>query len=204
MISTKFTKEETLFLKGWLKRAGYNQALIAVHLAEKAHAGLTRKSGEPSISHPIRITNALLSLNIDDETILAVAVLHDVLEDTDLTRDDLLKHFNKEIVDAVDLLTKKEGLSEEEYYANICTNPCASIVKIADRCHNVSTMYFFTREKTLSYIEETEEYIIPLCSDVSNNYPYLSNYVYSMKYHIESILETSKRFLYEDLEIKDR
>lgn len=195
MISSRFTNKEILFLKGWLKGRNFNKALKAIHIAEKGHIGLKRKSGEPFISHPIRIANALVSLGVEDEKILAIAILHDILEDTDLTKEDLLEDFDEDVVEAVELLTKKENLSLEDYYTNIFFNPRACVVKIADRCHNVSTMYFFNEEKTRNYINETELYVIPLCSEVSNNYPYLSNYIYSMKYHIESILETTKHFL---------
>lgn len=195
MISSKFTNKEILFLKGWLKGRGFNDALKAIHIAERAHIDLKRKSGEPFISHPIRIANALVSLGVEDEKTLTIAILHDILEDTDVTKEYLLEKFSEDVVEAIELLTKTENLTLEDYYKNIFSNPRACVVKIADRCHNVSTMYFFSEEKTANYIKETEFYIIPLCSAISNNYPYLSNYIYSMKYHIESILETTKYFL---------
>lgn len=195
MISSKFANKEILFLKGYLKGRGFNSALKAINLAETAHMDVLRKSGEPFVSHPIRIANALVSLGVDDEKILIVAILHDILEDTNVTREELLDTFKEDIVDSIELLTKQEGMTLDCYYENIHLNPTASIVKIADRCHNVSTMYFFNEQKTRMYIEETEKYIIPLCSFVSNNYPELSNYAYYMKYHIESILETTKHFI---------
>lgn len=195
MISSKFTNKEILFLKGWLKGRNFNQALKAIHLAEKWHIHYKRKSGEPFISHPIRIANALVSLGVEDEKILTVAILHDVLEDTDISKEELSNNFDEDVVEAIELLTKKENVNLENYYRNIFFNPRACVVKIADRCHNVSTMYFFNEEKTRNYINETELYIIPLCSAISNNYPHLSNYIYLMKYHIESILETTKYFL---------
>lgn len=195
MISSKFTNKEILFLKGYLKGKGFNDALKAINLAETAHSTVLRKSGEPFVSHPIRIANALVSLGVDDEKILIVAILHDILEDTNITREELLDIFNDDIVTSIELLTKQEGMTLDCYYENIHLNPNASIVKIADRCHNVSTMYFFDEAKTRMYIDETEKYIIPLCSFVSNRYPELSNYSYYMKYHIESILETTKHFI---------
>lgn len=195
MISSRFTNKEILFLKGYLKGKGFNNALKAINLAETAHFNAKRKSGEPFISHPIRIANALVSLGVEDENILIISILHDILEDTDISREELLDIFNDKIVDSIELLTKQEGITLDYYYENIQLNPEASIVKIADRCHNVSTMYFFDENKTKMYIEETEKYIIPLCSFVSNKYPELSNYAYYMKYHIESIIETTKHFM---------
>lgn len=195
MISSKFTNKEILFLKGYLKGRGFNNALKAIHLAETAHSNIKRKSGEPFVSHPIRIANALVSLGVNDEKILIIAILHDILEDTQVTREELLDIFDSDVVDGIELLTKQEGMTLDYYYESIYLNPKSSIVKIADRCHNVSTMYFFDENKTRLYIEETEKYIIPLCSFVSNKYPELSNYAYYMKYHIESILETTKHFI---------
>lgn len=195
MISSKFTNKEVLFLKGYLKGKGFNRAIRAIDLAETAHFNEKRKSGEPFISHPIRIANALVSLGVDDEDIIIIAILHDIIEDTDTTREDLLNDFSKEIVNSIELLTKKDGITLDSYYENIRLNPKSSIVKIADRCHNVSTMYFFNKNKIYKYINETEKYVVPLCSFVSNKYPELSNYAYYMKYHIESILETTKYFI---------
>ena len=60
MISSKFTNKEILFLKGYLKGKGFNDALKAINLAETAHSNELRKSGEPFVSHPIRIANAFL------------------------------------------------------------------------------------------------------------------------------------------------
>lgn len=195
MISSRFTNKEILFLKGYLKGKGFNNALKAINLAETAHFDAKRKSGEPFISHPIRIANALVSLGVEDENILIISILHDILEDTYISREELLDIFDEKIVCSIELLTKQEGITLKCYYENIQLNPEASIVKIADRCHNVSTMYFFDETKTKMYIEETEKYIIPLCSFVSNKYPELSNYAYYMKYHIESIIETTKHFM---------
>ena len=195
MISSIFTNKEVLFLKGYLNGKNFNRALKAINIAEEYHAKMYRRSGEPFVSHPIRIANALVSLGVDDENILIVSILHDVLEDTLITREELLEIFSEDIVQSIELLTKQKGLDNDCYYENIRLNPISSIVKIADRCHNVSTMYFFDENKIKLYIEETEKYIIPLCSFVSNKYPELSNYAYYMKYHIESILETTKYFI---------
>ena len=195
MIGGLFKTEEILFLKGYLKGLGYNNAIKAITIAENYHSGAKRKSSEPYISHPIRIANALISLGLTDEKIIIATILHDVLEDTDMTEFELLTIFDKEVVDIIKLLTKDKNYNNDDYYKAIGKNKYASIVKIADRCHNVSTMYFFNEDKIKKYIEETEKYILPLCSLVCNNFPEVSNEIYYMKYHLESILETSKFFL---------
>lgn len=195
MVSTIFKNEEILFLKGYLKGKGFNEAIKSLNLAEKLHYGVTRKSGEPYISHPCRIANAIISLGINDEDIICAVLLHDILEDTDITESQLLEKFNKEVVEIVKLVTKVEGVSTSKYYEDISKNYKASIVKMADRCHNVSTMYYFDLKKMEEYIIETEERVLPLCSIVSNENPILANPSYYMKYHLESILETAKYLL---------
>lgn len=195
MVSTMFKSDELMFLKGYLKGMGLNNALKALNLAEKLHAGVNRKSGEPYISHPCRIANALISLGINDEEIICAVLLHDVLEDTDIKEYELGLIFGDEILNLIKLVTKCKGISNTKYYEEIKKNYKASIVKIADRCHNVATMNYFTVEKIELYIAETEGSIIPLCSRVSDEHPEYSNQVYYMKYHIESILEMAKFFL---------
>lgn len=144
------------------------------------------------ISHPIRIASTLIFLGVKDNEILIGAILHDILEDTSITEEELLSKFNKEAVDIIVRVTNKADMSKEEYYEQISKNPKATIVKLADRCHNVSTMNHFDLNKIKKYIRETEDYVLPLCSIVSNRFPEWSNEIYYMKYHIESIMEMSK------------
>ena len=192
MVAEIFKNEETLFLKGYLKGLNLNEAIRAVNIAEEYHGGVYRISGEPYISHPIRIASALISLGVKDSEILVGAILHDVLEDTSITEDVLFSEFSKEAVDIIIRVTNKPDMSKEEYYDQISRNPKATIVKLADRCHNVSTMNHFNLSKIKKYIKETEDYVLPLCSIASYMFPEWSNEIYYMKYHIESIMEMTK------------
>ena len=192
MVAEIFKNEETLFLKGYLKGLNLNEAIRAVNIAEEYHGGVYRKSGELYISHPIRIASALISLGIKDSEILVGAILHDVLEDTSITEEVLFSEFSEEAVDIIIRVTNKPDMSKEEYYNQIAKNPKATVVKLADRCHNVSTMNHFNLNKIKKYIKETEDYVLPLCSIVSNRFPEWSNEIYYMKYHIESIMEMTK------------
>lgn len=199
--------KELAYLRGYLKGRDFNYAIISLNLAEKMHEGQKRKSGEPYISHPVRIANAIISLGIHDEEVISGALLHDILEDTKVTVDMLLNVYDlpKEIVDIIIRLTKTTIVRQEEipemttdeYYEQmrVCFKTC--LIKIADRCHNVSTMYFFEKEKIQRYIKETEEYALPLCSYVSDMCPKYADGIYTMKYQIESILETIKALVFE-------
>lgn len=186
---------ELAFLKGYLKALKYNQALLALSIAEEKHKGVKRKSGEDYIIHPVRIASALISLNILDEEVLIAVILHDVLEDTDTTADYLRKFFDNSTVEIIELLTKEKGVDIKVYINKISLNYKASLIKIADRCHNVSTMQYFNSKKIDEYIKETIEYILPLCSSLSNTHPEWSNQAYYMKYHLESLLALSTAFL---------
>ncbi|MED0951414.1 HD domain-containing protein [Bacillus mobilis] len=205
--------KELAYLRGYLKGKNFNYAIISLNLAEKMHEGQTRKSGEPYISHPVRIANAIISLGIHDEEVISGALLHDILEDTEVTVDMLLNvyYLPEKIVDIIIRLTKttivkqKEipEMTTDEYYEQMRLCFKTSLIKIADRCHNVSTMYFFDKKKIQRYIKETEDYALPLCSYVSDMCPEYSDYIYTMKYQIESILETIKTLVLECRAVED-
>lgn len=100
---------------------------LAKELATSAHAGQVDKAGNPYIQHPARVAASLT----DDQTI-ATAWLHDVVEDTTVTLDQLAEQFPPNIVDAVDALTKRDDESRAEYYERVRTNPIPLTVKLAD------------------------------------------------------------------------
>ena len=99
--------------------------------AYNAHHGQLDKSGTPYIFHPIHLAEQM-----DDEISCCVALLHDTVEDTDVTLEDLAKAFPKEVVEAVALMTHAEGTDYLEYVAAIRENPIARTVKLADIAHN--------------------------------------------------------------------
>ena len=104
------------------------QAMI---LAYAAHHDQLDKSGIPYILHPVHLAELM-----DDEISCCVALLHDTVEDTDVTLEDLAKIFPAEVVDAVSLLTHREGVAYFDYVRAIKTNPIAVKVKLADLAHN--------------------------------------------------------------------
>ena len=103
----------------------------AMHIAYNAHHGQLDQSGAPYIFHPIHLAEQM-----DDEASCCAALLHDVVEDTDVTLDDLRKDFPEEVVEAVRLLTHEESVPMEEYLLAIRENPIALKVKLADNAHN--------------------------------------------------------------------
>ena len=103
----------------------------ALLLAYNAHMGQTDGSGLPYIFHPYHLAEQM-----DDEYSCCTALLHDVVEDTDITLDDLRKEFPEEVVGAVDLLTHRDGTDYLDYVRNMRGNDIAVKVKLADLAHN--------------------------------------------------------------------
>ena len=102
-----------------------------MHIAYNAHQGQLDKSGAPYIFHPIHLAEQM-----DDELSCCAALLHDVVEDTTVTLEDLRKDFPGEVVEAVRLLTHEKGVPDVEYLTAIKANPIALKVKLADNAHN--------------------------------------------------------------------
>lgn len=104
---------------------------LASKIAYKAHEGQTDKAGVPYIFHPIHIAEQM-----DSEESCVVALLHDVIEDSDITLEILSKYFNDDIITALRLLTKKENDDYVMYIKRVKTNKLATKVKIKDLEHN--------------------------------------------------------------------
>ena len=158
------------------------------------HENDMRKTGEPYITHPTRVASFLISLGITDESTLIAAMLHDVIEDCDVTAQGLIKinGVPEEAVKAVEALSKESGKSTQTYYRDISNAGIAAmLVKISDRCHNVSTMVgAFSVGKMGEYLDETVTYVLPMCSFVRRFYPEYSDQVCAMEYMLESLTST--------------
>ena len=112
----------------------YNEQFqIALELAVEKHKNQTDKAGNPYILHPLHVME-----NVNSKEGKIVAILHDIIEDTDVTEDYLLKiGLSKRIVDAVVALTRSEDIDYQEYIKNLSSNPLAKEVKLADLEHNM-------------------------------------------------------------------
>jgi len=184
--------------RGKLMGAQKYMALKAFSIAERAHAGVMRKDGvTPYIEHPIKVASLLFELGVQDDKILAVAILHDVLEDCDDTvvKDDLFKSFDTSTIRSIGLLSKSKNYNNTEYYNAIANDPVATLVKLADRAHNLSTVYNFSEEKKLKYINETIEFVYPLISHAQHTYYEYSSQLRILDIMIESIVKNVEPYL---------
>lgn len=143
----------------------------AYELAKKSHEGVKRASGEPYITHPVIVANFLAIMKCDVDTICA-GLLHDVIEDTPVTKEEIEKEFGKdvaEIVDGVTKITRMDNLSQKDLKAantkklieSLLYDPRIMIVKLADRLHNMLTIGYKTPQKQQSKSIETLEYFAP-------------------------------------------
>ena len=114
------------------KNMKQSQSEKAYEIAKRAHLGQIDKAGEDYIKHPEKVASFV---NSDEEK--AVAYLHDVIEDTELTLEDLREYgFSKEVLEAVDVITKKKGQDYQTYLNSVKENKLARVVKLADLRHN--------------------------------------------------------------------
>ncbi|MCQ2493522.1 MAG: hypothetical protein MJ104_02870 [Lachnospiraceae bacterium] len=177
----------------------YANALRAMDVMVKYHSGAVRKGSAhiPYIVHPMVMASQAFALGIDDDEIVSACLLHDVLEDSDATEDDL--EMPEIITEAVKILSfdKKSGSSWEEakeiYYDSIASNRIATIVKVLDRCNNISNMtQAFSHTRMNEYIDETEKYIMPLLEIMKDENANMANAVFILKYHMISVLDSLK------------
>ena len=147
--------------------------------SKKAHEGQYRKSGLLYISHPLAVTNILADLNLDFAT-LATGLLHDTVEDTSVTLDDIFKNFGKDIADLVDGVTKisqitfqnthtKQGENIRKMFVAMAKDLRVIVVKLADRLHNVRTLNYMSYEKQLAIAQETLDIYAPLANRLGIN-----------------------------------
>ena len=152
----------------------------ALDYATKMHEGQKRESGEPYITHPIAVANILIDLGLDYSAVSA-ALLHDCVEDTTATDEDIKRNFGDEIAELVLGVTKLKKLSfkskEEEQAENfrrmffaIAKDIRVLIIKIADRLHNMRTISSLSKERQIAMATETLEIFAPLASRLGLSY----------------------------------
>ena len=144
----------------------------AYRFSEKSHEGQQRASGEPYLSHPLEVAGLLVDFKMDVTTVIA-GLLHDVLEDTRATKDDLAREFGPEIAELVDGVTKIGKLafsSREERQAENFRKMVVAMahdlrvlmIKLADRLHNMRTLDYLAPEKAKKIAQETLDIYAPL------------------------------------------
>ena len=140
----------------------------------------------------------IINLGIANDILCAAAILHDSIEDSanNLAKDTFVKEYGlyEKVFEYVSILTKPKNYKEtdpkqEHYFNGIKSTADTTILKLADRVDNMSTIDVFTKERMKKYVNETKELIYPLCKFGKSHYPQLSNAITIIKYRIVSICE---------------
>ena len=166
-----------IIIDAYLKPSEVEKVLAACDYADNAHDGVTRKSGEPYILHPIAVSCILAHMRLDAETLMA-ALLHDVIEDTDFSKDDITTKFGRVVAELVDGVTKLSHSSDKEYnkaasFRKILQatlqDPRVIIIKLADRYHNMTTLGALRPDKRARIAQETFDIFVPMARLVGMN-----------------------------------
>ena len=183
-IESQTTPEQVI---SWVKSLGYDEnseefALIqkAFTVADQAHGGQTRASGEPYITHTMAVAEILVQLHLDPKAV-ASAILHDVVEDTEVSYEDVQEQFGDEVADLVNGVTKlsfieQQELSErgtkEHMHAEslrklllaMAEDVRVVLIKLADRLHNMRTLKYLSERKQRRVAKETMDIYAPLAN----------------------------------------
>ena len=182
--------EDIISLVKQKKRWADTKLIIkAYNYAKEKHGTQCRKSGEPYIIHPVQVAYILADIGLDEATICA-ALLHDVVEDTEVTHEDLVRDFGEEIATMVAGVTKLGELryqasTEERQVENYRKMFLAMgkdirviIIKLADRLHNLRTLKYLRRDRQIANAKETMELYAPLANRFG---------IYSLKWELEDL-----------------
>lgn len=185
------------------KGHGLVQTLAALPVIKEQHADQIRnglKADYPYTIHPLVMACQVIAIGIIDDDILAATLLHDVIEDGDITLEEL--GVSEAVGKALVLLTfeRPEGMTKDEakavYYERMKDDRIATFVKVVDRCNNVSCMAFgFDKAKMEYYIYETETYVLPMLNRIRLRYPEFANAAFLLNYQIVCAIETAAKLI---------
>ena len=172
-------RELRRLLNTYLEPEHVATALHAFEVGEEAHRGQTRRTGEDYILHPVAVASVLAGLRMDHQTITA-AILHDTVEDTDLTVDDLTREFGSEVARLVDGVTKLDKMkfrtrreADAESFRKLLLAMSRDLrvifIKLADRLHNMRTIGAMSDEARRRISNETLEIYAPIADRLGMN-----------------------------------
>lgn len=185
----------SISLRYFLLGKQFYETARALEFAAEYHVG-TRKDGvTPELQHQIEIVHYLRTLLpsfIHPEDTLTAGVLHDTDEDYPESKLKIEKNFNPRVAHSVGLLNKN-GKTKKFYFEQIAQDEIASIVKGADRVHNLQSMIgVFTPEKQIGYVGEVEEYFLPMLKHARRKFPQQEAAYENIKHLLNSQIELIK------------
>lgn len=192
----------TLRLREYLKQDDINQIWEAYRFSAAAHEGQVRRSGEPYVIHPVSVAGILANLHLDPPTLIA-ALLHDVVEDTGVTKQEIGDKFGKQVAELVDGLSKLDKIefqsatqAQAENFRKMLLAMSQDVrvilIKLADRLHNMSTLDVMKPEKQRRIARETLDIYAPIANRLGLNEIYQTledlsfKYLYPMRHRVIS------------------
>ncbi len=192
----------TLRLREYLKQDDIDHIWDAYRFSAAAHEGQVRRSGEPYVIHPVSVAGILAELHLDPPTLIA-ALLHDVVEDTGVTKQEIGEKFGKQVADLVDGLSKLDKIefqsatqAQAENFRKMLLAMSQDVrvilVKLADRLHNMSTLDVMKPEKQRRIARETLDIYAPIANRLGLNEIYQTledlsfKYLYPMRHRVIS------------------
>ncbi len=217
-LSDRLFDEEEIYstLENFLKEHALDQSLQLLPYVKKMHGEQVRSGKDqiPFYSHPIHVALHAAALGFTDDTVISAALLHDICEDCEILPEELPA--SPDTRTAVSVLTKesikkpspdaseaewlqyyhREEVRNDAYYNGLRRNKTASIVKLLDRCNNVSGMSSaWNHEKLAEYIHETERWIYPLLDYLKETCPEYSSQLFLIAYHMRSVVEAVRHLI---------
>lgn len=193
-------------LTSFLKGKGYHRALDAFYYAQENHPGFRKDNITPNFKHQVDIVLFLMTLKEikhEEDTFIA-AFLHDIREDAGIENSVIESRYGKRVAKAVEKLTKEfKGVKKDTlvYFKEIATCPIASLVKLADRINNVSTMVgVFTIPKQDDYVFEIKKYFLPLLKASRKHHPYQHLSYHGMGTFLKNMCKTVEAVLVAEKE----
>jgi RelA/SpoT family (p)ppGpp synthetase len=182
----------------YLKPADITRLEEAYHFSDRAHHGQFRKSGEPYIHHPVAVAEILSHWHLDPQTLVA-ALLHDVLEDTDVVKDDISERFGKPVADLVDGVSKLDRIEFQtaldaqaenfrKMFLAMARDVRVILIKLADRLHNMRTLEAVSAAQRKRVARETLEIYAPIANRLGLDALYRElqelgfKYIYPLRY----------------------
>ncbi len=188
-------------LSSYLKREDVSELQNVYLFSQSAHSGQFRQSGEPYISHPLAVASILGKLRLDTQT-LAAALLHDVMEDTHVSKAEISDRFGKPVAELVDGVSKLDKI-EFQTYADaqaenfrkmllaMAQDVRVILIKLADRLHNMRTLEAMRPEKRRRIARETMEIYAPIANRLGLNNIYQELQDLSFRYRLSDALQSS-------------
>lgn len=166
-------------LEDYLGPEAVREVYRAYLFGAEAHEGQTRLSGEPYIYHPLAVARILAELKMDHKTLMA-AILHDVIEDTDTAKEQLVEEFGQEVADLVDGVSKLTQINFEskaeaqaenfrKLFLAMAKDVRVILIKLADRVHNMRTLGIMRPDKRRRIAKETLDIYVPIANRLGMN-----------------------------------